>query len=136
MEQKQTKPTKPAKKEILYASPLENEKAHEEIKMYPSLNIPFKMLKNYELETCALISFLMDEFERSVLTGAIQNDGSFYCIHEVISINTHLSRTQTIKYKKELIKLGWVKTKMKGSPPKEYYFLNMKEIARKLKELE
>lgn len=136
MEQKQTKPTKPAKKEILYASPLENEKAHEEIKMYPSLNIPFKMLKNYELETCALISFLMDEFERSVLTGEIQKDGSFYCIHEIISIHTHLSKDQIKKYKKQIIKLGWMETKLKGTPAKKYYFLNMKEIARKLKELE
>ena len=136
MEQKQTKPTKPAKKEILYASPLENEKAHEEIKMYPSLKIPFTMLKNYELETCTLISFLMDEFERSVLTGEIQKDGSFYCIHEIISTYTNLSIAQIRKYKKELIKLGWIKTKLKDNPAKEYYFLNMKEIARKLKELE
>ena len=136
MEQKPTKPTKPTKKEILYASPLENEKAYNRIKMYPSILIPKVMLKNYELETCTLICFLMDEFERSVLTGEIQEDGSFCCLRETISTYTNLSRTQTIKYKKELIKLGWVKTKMKGSPPKEYYFLNMKEIARKLKELE
>lgn len=136
MEQKPTKPTKPTKKEILYASPLENEKAHEEIKMYPSIFIPKVMLKNYELETCTLICFLMDEFERSVLTGEIQEDGSFHCPHKIILENTPLSIAQVVKYKKELIQLGWIETKRKGIPGTQYYFIDIREIARKLKELE
>lgn len=130
---------KAAKKEVdekshvrLYSNPEENKNAIKEMIQSGYIKTFKPILENYGVNIGNLICFLIDHFEYMEKLGLLQEDGSFYCPHELIERKTKLSDNQIKKYKKQIIKLGWMETKLKGTPAKKYYYLNIVQIKNEM----
>ena len=88
------------------------------------LAINKKLIKVLGLEKALFISNLIDKYKYFQKREMLTEDGAFYNTHEDQIYEIGLTEYQIRKCKKELIKMGILKTEKRGVPAKEFYFIN------------
>jgi len=88
------------------------------------LAINKKLIKVLGLEKALFISNLIDKYKYFYDREMLTEDGGFYNTHEDQIYEIGLTEYQIRKCKKELIKMGILKTEKRGVPAKEFYFIN------------
>ena len=88
------------------------------------LAINKKLIKVLGLEKALFISNLIDKYKYFQKREMLTEDGAFYNTHEDQIYEIGLTEYQIRKCKKELIKMGILKTEKRGVPAREFYFIN------------
>jgi len=94
----------------------------------PYLIINKKLLSKFGPARTIFINNLIDKYRYFKNKNQLQDDGSFFLTHEDQKEHTGMSDYQIRSCKTYMVSQGILKTKMKGIPPKEYYYINMEKL--------
>lgn len=92
------------------------------------LSINKRLIHVFGLNNAVYLSNIIEKFRYFKKVGRLQKDGSFFIRMHAQQKEIGLSQYQLRKCKKELIAAELLLTKMKGIPPKEFYFLDIKNL--------
>jgi len=102
----------------------------------PYYKLDKQLLKQYGPMLAIFLAYTHDKWKYFKTIGKLEEDGSFFLRHEDIQESTGLTEYAIKKCKKELIEMGWISTKMKKVPQKEYYYLHLDKAVQQYKKEE
>jgi hypothetical protein len=83
-----------------------------------------RMVRDMDIKPTLLLDDLVSKRNKFKKEGRLQEDGSFWNLHEDISKSTTFSRREIENSLKTLSEKGLISTYKKGIPPKMYYIVN------------
>jgi len=95
----------------------------------PYLVVNKRLLRQFGPVIALFINNLVDKYRYFNSQGTLDEQNGFYLTYEDQQYQTGIKEGQLRKCKNELINIDILKTKMKGIPPKEYYYLNFEKLA-------
>jgi len=92
------------------------------------LTINKEMLQKTGPTMAVFICNLLDKFDYFLKRNMLTEDGEFFLTHKTQMEQTGMTEYEIKKCKKELKKLDVLQTKRKGTPAKEYYYVDLERL--------